>query len=134
MTPKPTSAVDARHAVACTPVRVVIVTMDTHLASSVERARKALVRDYPGLHISLHAASEYAGNDALVAKCKADIAQAEAGPRACCSQAANNVRAADFWRQAMNQADMIVREGRPNAIGFGDRTETLADLDGRAAV
>jgi uncharacterized protein YgbK (DUF1537 family) len=48
--------------------------------------------------------------------------------------AVNNVRAADFWRQAMNQADMIVREGRPTTIGFGDRAETLADLDGRAAV
>jgi len=60
-----------------TPIRVVIVTMDTHLASSVERARKTLSRDLPGLALTLHAASEYAGNDTLIARCKADIAQAD---------------------------------------------------------
>jgi magnesium chelatase subunit H len=59
------------------PIHVVIVTMDTHLASSVERARKQLAKDFPGLTLGLHAASEYAGNDLLVAKCKADIAKAD---------------------------------------------------------
>ena len=59
------------------PIHVVIVTMDTHLASSVERARKQLAKDFPGLTLALHAASEYAGNDLLVAKCKADIAKAD---------------------------------------------------------
>jgi len=62
---------------AVTPVHVVIVTMDTHLASSVERARKYLAKDFPGLTLSLHAASEYAGNDNLIARCKADIARAD---------------------------------------------------------
>jgi len=60
-----------------TAIKVVIVTMDTHLASSVNRASHTLCREFPGLSISLHAASEYAGNDALVARCKADIAQAD---------------------------------------------------------
>ena len=60
-----------------TPIKIVIVTMDTHLASSVERARRTLRHDFPGLSLSLHAASEYAGNDALIARCKADIAQAD---------------------------------------------------------
>ncbi|NBS96279.1 MAG: DUF3479 domain-containing protein, partial [Betaproteobacteria bacterium] len=60
-----------------TPIHVVIVTMDTHLASSVERARKHLAKDFPGLTLSLHAASEYAGNDNLIARCKADIARAD---------------------------------------------------------
>jgi len=55
----------------------VIVTMDTHLASSVERARKSLRKDYPGLTLSLHAASEYAGNDHLIDRCKSDIAKAD---------------------------------------------------------
>ncbi|NBT79068.1 MAG: DUF3479 domain-containing protein, partial [Betaproteobacteria bacterium] len=59
------------------PIHVVIVTMDSHLASSVERARKSLRKDYPGLTLSLHAASEYAGNDHLIARCKADIAKAD---------------------------------------------------------
>jgi len=59
------------------PIHVVIVTMDTHLASSVERARRILAIDFPGLTLGLHAASEYAGNDALIARCKADIARAD---------------------------------------------------------
>ena len=60
-----------------TPIKVVIVTMDTHLASSVERARHTLLREFPGLSLSLHAASEYDGNEALLARCKADIAAAD---------------------------------------------------------
>ena len=59
------------------PVHVVIVTMDSHLASSVERARKHLRKDYPGLTLSLHAASEYAGNDHLIERCKSEIAKAD---------------------------------------------------------
>jgi magnesium chelatase subunit H len=59
-----------------TPVRVTIVTMDTHLASATERARQILAREIPGLHLSLHAASEFANNEAAIARCKADIAQA----------------------------------------------------------
>jgi magnesium chelatase subunit H len=82
MTPKPTSAVEFSGAGAAAPatrlpIRVCIVTMDTHLASATDRALPTLLRDYPGLQISLHAASEYAGNDRLVAKVKADIAQAD---------------------------------------------------------
>ena len=77
MTLKLTSGASSRAAAANVAIRVVIVTMDTHLASAVERARKTLAKDLPGLTLSLHAASEYAGNDALVARCRSDIAQAD---------------------------------------------------------
>jgi magnesium chelatase subunit H len=77
MTQKPTSAAEARNAAAHTPVRVVVVTMDTHLASATGRARAALSRELPGLQLSLHAASEYAASPAALARCKADIAQAD---------------------------------------------------------
>ena len=60
-----------------TPIQLVVVTMDTHFANSFNRANDQLKRDFPGLTWSLHAASEYAGNDALIAKCKADIATAD---------------------------------------------------------
>ena len=76
MTLKLTSGASMR-TVSSLPIRVVIVTMDTHLASSVERARKSLAKELPHLTLTLHAASEYTGNDALVARCKADIAQAD---------------------------------------------------------
>jgi len=76
MTQKPTSA-DSLGGVRAIPIRVVIVTMDTHFESAVARGRNALLRDYPGLSISLHAAAVYAGNDRLIAQCCADIASAD---------------------------------------------------------
>jgi magnesium chelatase subunit H len=75
--PKLISAAEANSAAIHTPIRVVVVTMDTHLASATARARASLSREIPGLHLSLHAASEYAGNDAALARCKADIANAD---------------------------------------------------------
>ena len=60
-----------------TPIKMVVVTMDTHFASSFNRANAQLKRDFPGITWSLHAASDYTGNDALIAKCKADIASAD---------------------------------------------------------
>ena len=71
------SAAEAKAATTTTPIRVVVVTMDTHLASSTQRAHAALLREIPGLHLSMHAASEYAGNEAALARCKADIAEAD---------------------------------------------------------
>ena len=78
---KPISAAEAQAVVAPTPVptvvRVVVVSMDTHLASSTQRVHAKLMREIPGLQLSMHAASEYAGNDAAIARCKADIARAD---------------------------------------------------------
>ena len=64
-------------AAAAVPLRVVIVTMDTHLGSSVARARTTLARDWPGLHLAMHAASEFAGDPAATQRCRDDIAQAD---------------------------------------------------------
>ena len=60
-----------------TPIRVVILSMDTHLASATDRARPTLAREYPGLVLSTHAASEWAGSETLLERCRADIAQAD---------------------------------------------------------
>ena len=51
--------------------------MDTHLASATERARATLMRELPGLTIALHAATEWAGDEAELARCRADIAKAD---------------------------------------------------------
>jgi len=71
MTRKRTSAAEA------TPIRVVIVTMDTHLANAADRARAALRKDVPGLTLSLHAASEWSNDAAALERCKSDIAQGD---------------------------------------------------------
>jgi magnesium chelatase subunit H len=60
-----------------TPIRVVIVTMDTHLASAVARAQRVLSRELPNLSLTIHAASEYSANETLLARCKQDIANAD---------------------------------------------------------
>ena len=81
MTPKHTSRAEQLRADMHTPVptqiRVVLVTMDTHLSSATDRARKDLVREMPGLHLSLHAASEYTGDAEATARCIADIEQGD---------------------------------------------------------
>jgi magnesium chelatase subunit H len=60
-----------------TPIRVVIVTMDTHVASATERARATLKREMPGLSLTVHAASEFAADPAGLQRCIADINQGD---------------------------------------------------------
>jgi magnesium chelatase subunit H len=69
--PKPISRAEA------TPVRVVIVTMDTHAASAADRARATLARQIPGLSLAVHAASEFAADPNALARCRADIADGD---------------------------------------------------------
>ena len=70
--PKPTSAAEP------TPVRVVIVTMDSHLAGAVERARRALRARAAGPARSrVHAAAEWGNDPAALERCRADIAQGD---------------------------------------------------------
>ncbi|HSN70885.1 MAG TPA: DUF3479 domain-containing protein, partial [Steroidobacteraceae bacterium] len=68
---KRTSAADS------TPVRVVVVTLDSHLASATERAQHQLLRELPGLRLSLHAAAEWSDDPAALERCVADIAQGD---------------------------------------------------------
>lgn len=69
--PKRTTVVDTH------PVRVVIVTLDSHLAGSVARARPRLMNELPGLSLSLHAASEWGDDPAALERCRADIAEGD---------------------------------------------------------
>ena len=56
--PKPTSAASGAAAL---PMHVVLVTMDSHLASAAARANRTLAKAMPGLRLSVHAAAESAG-------------------------------------------------------------------------
>ena len=56
-----------------THLNVVIVTMDTHVASASDRARTALARQIPGLRLCVHAASEFASDPAALERCLTDI-------------------------------------------------------------
>src|SRR3954453_5599411 len=56
-----------------TPVRVVVVTMDSHLASAMERAEKALRRRMPGLSLRMHAAAEWGTDPDALDRGRQDI-------------------------------------------------------------
>ena len=59
------------------PVRVVIVTLDSHLAEAAEQARPALEAAIPGLTLSLHAAAEWAHNPQALERCRDDISNGD---------------------------------------------------------
>jgi magnesium chelatase subunit H len=55
----------------------VIVTLDSHLAGAVERARPLLQEQMPGLSLRLHAAAEWDDDPELLERCHADIARGD---------------------------------------------------------
>ena len=69
--PKRTTPADA------TPLRVVVVTMDSHLSGAAARAQQLLKANYPGLVLSVHSADEWGSDDAALGRCKADIARGD---------------------------------------------------------
>lgn len=60
-----------------TPLRVVVVTMDSHLSGAAARAQKLLKANFPGLTLSVHSADEWGTDDAALARCNADIARGD---------------------------------------------------------
>jgi magnesium chelatase subunit H len=60
-----------------TPLRFVLVTMDSHLSSATTRAGKRLRRDLPGLELTIHAADEWGADPEALRRCCEDIARAD---------------------------------------------------------
>jgi magnesium chelatase subunit H len=58
-------------------VRVVVVTMDSHLSGSMARAADALRREMPGLEVAVHAADEWGTDASALEACHADIARGD---------------------------------------------------------
>ena len=67
----------AKSAAPAAPVRVVIVTMDSHLAGAAERANRVLVKRMPGLKLSVHAAAEWSDDTAALERCRHAIAEGD---------------------------------------------------------
>ncbi len=59
------------------PVNVVILTLDSHMASAAERARIALYKDLPGIHLTHYAVAEWAADPKAADSCRDDIARAD---------------------------------------------------------
>jgi magnesium chelatase subunit H len=60
-----------------TPIRVLVLTMDTHLASAAERTLGTLRRELPGLSLELHAAAEWSASAAALTRTLIEIERAD---------------------------------------------------------
>ncbi len=72
--PKRTSAADATASV---PLRIVLVTLDGHVAGAAARAEKRLRRELPGLVLDVHAASEWGEDAGALQACVDNIARGD---------------------------------------------------------
>ena len=59
------------------PIRVVFVTLDSHIVAAAARAQAMLRRALPGLDLAVHTADEWGDNAAALERCRADIAAAD---------------------------------------------------------
>ncbi|MCC7278590.1 MAG: magnesium chelatase subunit H [Chromatiaceae bacterium] len=76
--PKPIlAAKKGRAALDATPVRVVMLSLDSHLASTIERAQADLRTFLPGLSISMHAATDWNEDPESLVRCREDISQGD---------------------------------------------------------
>ena len=77
-----------------TPVRVVVVTMDSHLAGAVDaRGGGAAARDLPGLELAMHAADEWGSDAAALARLpRRHRRAATSSSRPCCSSKTTSAR------------------------------------------
>ncbi len=74
--PKPTTA-GKKTSVQSARMSVVLLTMDSHLASAAAHASERLATQLPGLHLQTHSASAWRDSDKALADCLSAIAQAD---------------------------------------------------------
>jgi len=75
MTQKHISAVE--QTMSQTPMKVVLLTMDNHLASAAERSSKALRKSIPGLSFRIHSAASWRDNSDALASSISDVGSAD---------------------------------------------------------
>ena len=74
--PAPALAATALAATAV-PVRMVVVTMDSHMSSALLAAEAQVRREVPGLSLALHTADDWGSDAEALAACRDDIARAD---------------------------------------------------------
>jgi magnesium chelatase subunit H len=67
----------SKRAAAAVPIRVVVVTLDAHLADAFGRAQQMLAKDLPALTLRMHVAADFATDAEAVTRATADIATAD---------------------------------------------------------
>ncbi|MEM0954440.1 MAG: magnesium chelatase subunit H [Pseudomonadota bacterium] len=64
-------------AVRSTPIKVVVVTLDSHLGGVMKEARASLGKSLPGLELCMHAATDWEADPASLEACCEDIASGD---------------------------------------------------------
>ena len=77
MTQKLTLVADTLTLVPAAPIRVVVVTMDSHLSSAASRAEATLRAELPGLSLVVHAADEWGSDQTALSDCIEDIGRGD---------------------------------------------------------
>jgi len=78
MTQKPTSLARARSvAQGAVPIRITLITLDSHMSSAAERAGMMLREELPGLDLTVHAVAEWGPDDSAAEACRRDIETAD---------------------------------------------------------
>jgi magnesium chelatase subunit H len=60
-----------------TPVRVVLVTLDAHMASAAARAQHTLLKEFPGVTLSMHTVADWAADAEGHARFERDVERAD---------------------------------------------------------
>ena len=60
-----------------TPIRVVVLTMDSHLSGAVARARASLRSELPGLDLAVHSADEWESDATALGACLTAVGKAD---------------------------------------------------------
>ncbi len=68
---------DNRAPMSAPPVKVVLISLDSHLSGAIENARRTLRNVAPTVELSFHAAADWSRNPASLAACKRDIASGD---------------------------------------------------------
>ena len=59
------------------PIRVTMITLDSHMSSAVERARMSLRKELPGLELNVHAVTDWGNDESAAEACRDDIEKAD---------------------------------------------------------
>ena len=99
---KPISAADR------TPVRVVVVTMDSHLGGALARAEGALRRDLPNLEVTMHAADEWGSDPPRWPAATPTLRGPISLSQRCCSWKTISAPCCRRWRRSARHCDAMI--------------------------
>jgi hypothetical protein len=97
-------------------MRVVLVTMDSHLARAAERAAASLRSELPGLRFVVHAAEDWSGENAALMRCQGTSRRATSSSPPCCSSTSTSARSCRPSRRGATAATRCSAASRGEVV------------------